>query len=61
MPGWLAALIVFAFLIVVAAVLGLIARAHFRRATPPTPQRTIESVHADIDAVETAVRERGAR
>ena len=59
MPGWAAALIVFALLILAAAAAALLGRNHLRRATPPTPQRTIENVHADIEAVETAVRERG--
>jgi membrane protein implicated in regulation of membrane protease activity len=59
MPGWAAALIVFALLILFAGVAALLGRSHLRRATPPTPQRTIENVHADIEAVETAVRERG--
>jgi Flp pilus assembly protein TadB len=60
LPAWASALIVFALLLLVAGVLALLGRRHLQRATPPAPERAIDSVHADIEAVETAVRERGA-
>ncbi|GAA2863473.1 phage holin family protein [Streptosporangium fragile] len=57
MPAWAAAAVVGAVLSIVAAVLGLLGRRHVAEAAPPTPERTIESVRDDIDAV----RERAHR
>ncbi len=39
---WLALLIVFAALLLVALVLGLLARGRIKKATPPVPERAIE-------------------
>ncbi|GAB2962856.1 phage holin family protein [Streptomyces pseudoechinosporeus] len=48
---WAAALIVTAVLFTIAAVLGIAGRAQLRRATPPMPAETLESVRADVDAI----------
>ncbi|MEU4654078.1 phage holin family protein [Streptomyces sp. NPDC023723] len=48
LPVWAAALIVTAVLGVLAAVLALIGKKQVSRAAPPTPQRTIENVKADV-------------
>ncbi|GGZ33502.1 membrane protein [Streptomyces poonensis] len=48
---WAAALIVTGVLFVVAGVLAMMGRAQLRRATPPMPARTIDSVKADVEAI----------
>lgn len=58
-PLWLSALIVGVALLVVAGVLALLGRQQVRRAMPPRPEAASRSVRADVDAVTTAVRERG--
>ncbi|GAA1504863.1 phage holin family protein [Sphaerisporangium rubeum] len=50
-PGWLAALIVGAVLLLLAGVLGLGGKRQVSKATPPLPTQTIESIKADLDAV----------
>ncbi|MEU0521746.1 phage holin family protein [Streptosporangium sp. NPDC006007] len=57
MPGWVAAVIVGVVLLAVAALLGLLGRRQVAEATPAAPERTIESIKHDIDAV----RERAHR
>jgi len=59
LPAWAAALIVAVLLFVVAAVLVLIGRASLRKGLPPVPERAVASVRADIDAVTSAVADRG--
>jgi uncharacterized membrane protein YqjE len=59
LPAWAAALIVAGLLFVIAAVLVLVGRASLRKGLPPVPEQTVASVRADIDAVSTAVAERG--
>jgi MFS family permease len=49
--AWLAALIVAAALALVAGVLALIGRKQIQKATPPTPERAMESVRDDLDEV----------
>ena len=61
MPGWAAALVVAAALLVVTGIEALIGRRQLKRSTPLTPDRTIDSVRADIDSVKTAVEERKSR
>jgi len=51
LPVWASALIITAVLFTIAAVLGLIGRAQLRRATPPLPAETLESVRADVDEI----------
>jgi uncharacterized membrane protein YqjE len=58
-PAWAAALIVTALLFAAAVVLALLGRASLKKGLPPVPERAVASVKADIDAVTTAVAERG--
>lgn len=58
LPGWAAALIVFGLLLVLAGIEAFMGRAQLKRTTPLVPDRTINSVRADIDAVKAAVEER---
>ncbi|MBW0116679.1 phage holin family protein [Pseudonocardia abyssalis] len=53
---WLAALIVAVVVLVVAGVLALVGRSQIRKAVPPVPERTVESVGHDVDTVKAAVR-----
>ncbi len=55
LPVWAAALIVTAGLFLVAGVLGLMGRAQWRRATPPKPEETLDSVKADVDEIKGRV------
>ncbi|MFE9648637.1 phage holin family protein [Streptomyces sp. NPDC006365] len=48
---WAAALIVTAVLFVVAAVLGQAGRSQLRRAAPPMPEKTLDSVRTDVDEI----------
>lgn len=59
MPAWLAALIVTVVLFVVAGILALVGRGRVKRAVPPMPKEAIAGVRADVDAVTTAVKDRG--
>jgi len=58
MPGWAAALVVAAVLLVIAGIEALVGRVQLKRSTPLIPDRTIESVRADIETVKAAVEER---
>ncbi len=51
LPAWLSALIVAVVLFAVAAVVALLGKRHVTRATPPIPQRAVEGVHEDIEAL----------
>ncbi|WP_420907348.1 phage holin family protein [Streptomyces scabichelini] len=48
---WASALIVTGVLFVIAGVLGLTGRAQLRRAAPPLPEETLDSVRADVDEI----------
>jgi hypothetical protein len=61
MPGWAAALVVAAVLLVVAGIEALVGRVQLKRSTPLIPDRTIDSVRADIETVKAAVEERKRR
>jgi hypothetical protein len=61
LPAWAAALIVTAFAFAVAALLGLLGARQLRRVGPPVPARTVDSIKADVQAVNDAVSRRGAR
>jgi hypothetical protein len=50
---WLALLLVALFLLVVAAVLGLLARGALRRATPPVPQQAIREAQLTTEAIKS--------
>jgi uncharacterized membrane protein YqjE len=46
--GWLAALIVAVVLFAIAGVLALMGKGRARRATPPVPEQTVETVKEDV-------------
>jgi uncharacterized membrane protein YqjE len=51
MALWLAALLVGVVLLVVTAVLGMIGVKRLQAGAPPTPERAVENVKLDVDAV----------
>ncbi|MET7277354.1 phage holin family protein [Kribbella sp. NPDC005582] len=51
LPAWLSALIVAFVLFAIAAVAALLGKRHVSQATPPIPQRAVEGVHEDIEAL----------
>lgn len=51
MPGWLAALLVGFVLLVAIAILVLVGVQSVKKAMPPMPTETIDSVKADIDVI----------
>lgn len=51
MPGWLAALLVAAVLLIVAAILALIGYRVLKKGIPPVPTESIDSVRRDIQAI----------
>ena len=51
LPAWLSALIIAVVLFAVAAVAALLGKRHVSKATPPIPQRAVEGVHEDIEAL----------
>ena len=57
LQAWLSALIVGAFLLLVAAVAAAMGRQRMRQGTPPVPAQAVESVKADV----AEVRERARR
>jgi hypothetical protein len=50
-PGWLAAVIVGAVLLLVAGVAGLVGRKQVKRAVPPVPEEAIAGVREDVDVI----------
>ena len=53
---WVSALIVAAVLLVTAGVLALLGRKQVEQATPPKPERAMESVQHDVEHVKERVR-----
>jgi ABC-type transport system involved in multi-copper enzyme maturation permease subunit len=51
LPGWLAALIVAAALLLITGILVGIGMLHVKRGIPPTPTETIRSVKQDVKAI----------
>ncbi|MGW0494125.1 phage holin family protein [Streptomyces sp. NPDC003007] len=51
LPVWAAALIVTAVLFVIAGVLAVMGRGQLRKAAPPTPERALGSVRADVEEI----------
>jgi uncharacterized membrane protein YqjE len=51
MPGWLAALLVAAFLLIVAGILALIGYRVLKKGIPPVPTQSIESLQRDLRAI----------
>lgn len=50
-PGWLAALLTAAGLLIIIAILVLVGLSWFKKGMPPAPTDTIASVKEDVDAV----------
>lgn len=50
-PGWLAALIVAGFLLIIIAILVLLGVRQLKRGVPPAPTETIKSVKKDVNAI----------
>jgi uncharacterized membrane protein YqjE len=56
LPVWLAALIVAVVIFVVAGVLALLGKTQLQRATPPVPERAVESVKRDVAALSERIK-----
>ncbi len=56
LPGWAAALIVAAVLFIAAGVAALLGKKQVDEATPLVPERTVQSVKEDVEAVKEARR-----
>lgn len=59
MPGWLAALLVAATLLIVAVILGAIGYRILKQGVPPVPTESIDSIKRDIRAIK-GIGKRGA-
>jgi uncharacterized membrane protein YqjE len=51
LQAWLSALIVGAALLLIAGVLAVLGRSRVRKATPPMPTQTVDSVKTDVAAI----------
>jgi hypothetical protein len=51
MPGWLAALLVAALLLIIAVILGLIGYRILKKGIPPFPSESIDSLRRDLRAI----------
>ena len=51
MPGWLAALLVAAVLLIIAVILGLIGYRILKKGIPPFPSESIDSLRRDLRAI----------
>lgn len=58
LPVWASALIVTGALFAIAGLLAVVGRSQLRRAGPPTPQRTIGSVKADVEEIKERAHHR---
>ncbi|MFF3485740.1 phage holin family protein [Streptomyces sp. NPDC002701] len=56
LPVWAAALIVTVVLGVIAAVLAIRGKKQVKQATPPAPERTIDSVKADVAEIKESAK-----
>jgi hypothetical protein len=56
LDGWLAALIVGAALLAVGGILALAGRARIKEVAPPVPERALEGVRRDVEAVQQGVQ-----
>lgn len=54
LPDWLAALIVAVVLLAAAGVTALVGKARLAEAAPPVPERAVDNVKRDVDAVRHA-------
>jgi len=59
--SWLAAAIVAAAYAAIAGVLALVGRSRVQEATPPVPERAIESTKEDIETAKTSAKEARSR
>ena len=50
-PAWLSALVIAAALFAIAAAAALLGKRHVTRATPPVPNRAVDGVHEDLEAL----------
>jgi Flp pilus assembly protein TadB len=57
LPAWAAALVVGGALLLLAGMLALVGGKQVRKATPPMPRESIESVRRDIDVVRERMRQ----
>src|SRR5688572_8352907 len=57
MPTWAAALIVAAVYLAVAGVVALLGKGRVQQATPPLPERAIDSTKTDIETAKARVKE----
>ncbi|MCO5969021.1 phage holin family protein [Actinoallomurus soli] len=60
LPVWAAALIVGVVLLAIAGLLAAAGRSRMRRATPPVPEQTAESVKTDVHEIKDHLKERHA-
>ncbi|KOV81396.1 phage holin family protein [Nocardia sp. NRRL S-836] len=51
LPGWAAAFIVAAGLLLIAGVMALVGRSQVKQATPPVPRQAVENVQRDIATI----------
>ncbi|MDQ4085775.1 MAG: phage holin family protein [Actinomycetota bacterium] len=58
MPDWLAALVVTLVLFAAAGVVALMGRKQVQQATPPKPERAMDNVPRDVQAVKQPMKER---
>lgn len=56
-PAWAAALITFGFWALTAAVLALVGRRKLQQASPPVPERTVETVKDDITVLKASAKD----
>ncbi len=57
MDGWLAALIVSVVYAAIAGVLALMGRSKVQQATPPVPERAVETTKQDVDVVKARAKD----
>jgi hypothetical protein len=50
-PAWLSALLIALALFAIAGVAALLGKRHVTQATPPVPQRVVDGVHEDLEAL----------
>ena len=51
MPGWLAALLVAAVLLIIAVILGLVGYRVLKKGIPPLPNETISGLKKDLNVI----------
>jgi len=56
LDAWLAALVVTAALLALAGIMAVMGKGQLKRAAPPAPEQTIESVKADVEEVRAHAR-----